>query len=251
MSDFYKFIEENYPAAIERKSWGKESDISCAFCGKICWKGNKESGHEISCCEERKQSVLQQRIYKDNAQQYARGERERRYYEMIKRSGIDGRYLDVSFKKFLTNNNPMLEDALKKCNDFLESDKLSLILMGGVGVGKTHLAISAVKKHVWTKAEEARVIFQDSEIKDSDYRASLVCIDDIGREAGSERFLDFRRGLIKQIIDARNRNRLKTIYTTNATKSELMTLFGEHTSDRMFEKSEVVIISVKSWRQDV
>lgn len=248
MKDFIQFVEENFPVGIDQKSWGAEKNITCAFCKKICWKGDRHHGEEVKCCEDRQQAVIQQRIYRENARNYQKGEKEKAYYERVKRSGIDGRYIDLSFKKFETKKDPILENALSRCEDFLDNGKMNLILMGGVGVGKTHLAISALKKHMWAKSEDARIIWQSSEIRDGDYRCALLCIDDIGREAGSEKFLDFRRGLLRQIVDVRNRNFLKTIYTTNATKREIMGMFGEHTIDRMFENSETIVISVPSRR---
>ena len=62
--------------------------------------------------------------------------------------GVPIKFRDVTFLNFNADKTSKLYETKKKCYDFAKgrTDKESLLLMGNVGSGKTHLAISIMKE---------------------------------------------------------------------------------------------------------
>jgi DNA replication protein DnaC/putative replication protein len=127
-------------------------------------------------------------------------------------------------KATLENYKPQTEsqqEALNACKLLNEKEITKLILLGGNGVGKTHLASALVKKHSGLlitayemfatyrqcftgKISELEVIKKFSKIP-------LLAIDEYGRTKGSEAEENF----MSAIIDNRHSNNLPTLILSN------------------------------------
>lgn len=145
--------------------------------------------------------------------------------------------------------------------DNLDSGTPGLILIGGNGTGKNHLA-SAVVHEAVTKHGKTALITKvrklDRAIKEAwkaDGKESealklfsqpdLLVIDEVGLQRGSETELLH----LAEIIDDRYEAMRPTILLGNVTLVELKGLIGERAVDRYRERGRVVVCGWKSYRQ--
>lgn len=131
-------------------------------------------------------------------------------------------------------------------------DGISIVLHGGIGMGKTLLAVLAAKKMAFhlpslvprfVEASAAKALLWD-ENKGWTAKLSgtrLLIIDDLGKED------DWERKQLCKIISHRYHNLLPTIITTNWQPDTLESKLMAHTWDRL---SEYIFLPVygKSWR---
>lgn len=138
----------------------------------------------------------------------------------------------------------------------------NLILMGGVGTGKTGLAWSLIRDLIETDGIRARFVnwrLLLQEMQEAMGRADLtvqaalgldrlpvVCVDDVG----SERVTDWRAGELANLVERREQNLLPTIYTSNYTMTELAARLGkddpavgERIVSRMMENAQVILFA--------
>lgn len=130
----------------------------------------------------------------------------------------------------------------------------SAIMVGGVGTGKTHLAIAVAKavilqeysakyttvqrivralKDTWnrqTNETESDIIRRFSQ-------PSLLIIDEVGVQFGSE----FEKQILFDVVNERYENRKPTIMLSNVQVNELVGFVGERVIDRMREDGGKVI----------
>jgi DNA replication protein DnaC len=135
----------------------------------------------------------------------------------------------------------------------------NLILLGGVGTGKSGLGWSLVRELIEKDGIRARfvnwrLLLQEMQEafgrKDLTVQAALgldrlpvICLDDVG----SERVTDWRAGELANLVERREQNLLPTIYTLNYTLAELAArlgkddpAIGERIVSRMMENAQVV-----------
>lgn len=159
---------------------------------------------------------------------------------MIARSGLPERYEKASFASFeVEGRSPsvhaMLRTAQAYCAEFPTDRSRGLLMSGTVGVGKTHLAISIIRK--LTIDYGARCYFTDfrellNRLKDSFggqettrkeilrpiYEADVVVID----ELGAARVTDWTYEVAEEIINTRYNSAKATIFTTNLPNRDKM-----------------------------
>lgn len=145
---------------------------------------------------------------------------------------------------------------------------LGFILMGDLGIGKTHLCIAflveLIKRHQ-VRCEYANVkAVLDAEKGSFDTHTEgpldrlrcidLLCLDDLGSERATQWTLD----AISTIVTYRYNNRLPTIFTTNAIGFDALTktlsgsqgtFAAERIVDRIKERNEPAIIRGNTRRQ--
>ena len=142
-------------------------------------------------------------------------------------------------------------------------DVSALVLSGGVGLGKTHLAAGLM---AWTLARglTARYVslpdllsdLRASYNRESDIRtedvlnplrdAALLVLDEIGVQRGTEWELD----LLAQLIDERYRDApsMALVLLTNASPEELPRFIGARAADRIREWGLTLRLSGESYR---
>ena len=145
---------------------------------------------------------------------------------------IPARYERCEFSNFVTYPNDRLLNAVASAKRFADSfpvvDK-GLMIIGPPGIGKTHLAISAIKQAVRTTGAHARyydtrgLLTQirstyNSTTKTAEMdvirpvmEAQLLILDDLG----AERLTDWVEETMNVIVNSRYNAKLPTIFTSN------------------------------------
>ncbi|WOB06530.1 ATP-binding protein [Piscinibacter gummiphilus] len=136
----------------------------------------------------------------------------------------------------------------------------SLILAGGVGTGKSHLAAAAMQELMpehtclYTKVAGLLLMIRDTWRKDCDRtesqvmadleRIDLLVIDEVGVQSGT----DAEKNLLFEVLDRRYLARRPTILITNLSRKEFETLVGDRIFDRLVEVARWVPFTWESYR---
>ena len=132
----------------------------------------------------------------------------------------------------------------------------SLIFIGTVGTGKTHLALSIIRECGGLYRLSSNIVEElrcaksftaketEAEILDKYGRVRLLVIDEIGRGvAGAE-----EQYMLYQIINERYNRRKPTILISNQTKKDFLNYIGIAAADRLTESAQVVEFTWQSYR---
>lgn len=172
--------------------------------------------------------------------------------DVEKRQDIQARLyaaeIPARFRNWTFDSYPLKGDNFNWCYDFANAGiagRLSLVLMGPFGTGKTGLAISILRKHieehggrglfanVATLFEEMKALFgKEGETSAYLQRATnvpLLILDDLGAEKPS----DWVTSQLYHIINTRLANERPTVITTNLTEQGLIGQVGERTFERL------------------
>lgn len=161
--------------------------------------------------------------------------------EQMAQCGIEARYRGNAFENF----EPMdgKRDALTAA---LEWDcTRSVVLMGPVGTGKTHLAVAMASKALRRMRPVRFVTTSDflAELKarfgtdqvqpyfDAVANTHTLIIDDLGAEQDTE----WAIAQLAQLVNRRYAKQLPTVVTTNLDYAAIKTVLGERTASRMSE----------------
>ena len=187
--------------------------------------------------------------------------------QLMGRSGIPPRFADKSFDNYIPAN-PAARVALTAARKYAEAfdsqsrQGRSLVLAGGPGTGKTHLA-AAIGQHVIREFQGA-VLFgtvsqalrrikdtyrKDSEQTESDVLQTmtdcdLLILDEIGAQIGSEH----EKQLMFEILNERYQGMRSTILISNLNATELETFLGHRVMDRYRECGVVLAFDWASHR---
>lgn len=153
--------------------------------------------------------------------------------------------------------------AKAKAESFIEAVKCgkfqTIIFLGAVGTGKTHLASGiiyecgglyrlapAIVEEI-RRAKSFSTRETETDILDTYGRASLLVIDEIGRGvvAAEEQYM------LYQIINERYNRRKPTVLISNQTKKEFLSYVGIAAADRLTESAQVVEFTGKSYRGEL
>ena len=209
-----------------------------------------EGWRECPTCEHEKQKAddkaeeieRQAQMYRD------------RIENKIKMSGIPDRFQGKSFDNFeaesqkpAANLRKMREYADLVCSK--DHGGRSLILLGKVGTGKTHLGCAllahAIRKtgqgcHYWTFSELVREV-KGTFSKESKYTEEGVYKDFASPrllvldEVGLQNFTDFEQAVAYEAINARYLAEKPTVLITNLQAKDLPLCVGERVVDRLRE----------------
>ena len=132
----------------------------------------------------------------------------------------------------------------------------SLIFIGTVGTGKTHLALSIIREcggmyrlspnivEELRRAKSFTAKESEAEILENYGNARLLVIDEIGRgvAAAEEQYM------LYQIINERYNRQKPTILISNQTKKDFLNYVGIAAADRLTESAQVVEFTGQSYR---
>ena len=152
-------------------------------------------------------------------------------------------------------------NLLKYCKNF-PSEKHSVILVGGTGLGKTHLSTAVAKRIIdmgyEVVYETAQNIFTDfdrdrfenriSDEPPASYRyldCDLLIIDDLGSEIISS----FSTSCLYNIINTRINRGKPIIISTNLTGAEIRKIYQDRIASRLFGEFDIMQISGSDFRR--
>lgn len=204
------------------------------------------------------------------SQEWERKRNESRIEYLYKISGMDSFSRKKTFENFEVNSHNRRAYFLVQSyvEDWQFARDSGIVLMGNLGVGKTHLCLALINKLISEQlvgCEYANVSLILDAIKNSFdgnevnpvlrfNRRELVILDDLG----SERSTDWSIQALTSIIVARYERHLPTIFTTNARNwDELIDMIAgnferlpaERLVERILERNQVVTINGRSWRK--
>lgn len=151
-------------------------------------------------------------------------------------------------------------NALAKARLFVQAVKCggfqTLIFLGNVGTGKTHLACGVIREcgglyrlassivEELRRAKSFNADKTEAKILDAYGKTSLLIVDEIGRGAVAAE----EQYMLYQIINERYNRRKPTVLISNQTKKEFLQYIGIAAADRLTESAQVVELTGKSYR---
>ena len=164
----------------------------------------------------------------------------------------------------MTVDMPNLSDACWRIARWLTnpSAKSSLLMVGGVGTGKTTLLRAVLrtmrqldrytsKMYVATDLQMTMIstpeIFRDSVLHGS--WCSYLLLDDIGEEPVEVKDYGRTLPLFSKIVAERYPYQLPIMLTTNLSVNDIETRYGERTADRLREIADVMTFNNLSYRK--
>ena len=168
-------------------------------------------------------------------------------HQHCKMSNFNSNTLDVAPK--------FGQKTLDQLTAFLTNDEWCLMLTGGVGKGKTHLACALLRKlssmgrdvqmtqvyKILSDLREAQTKNQNEDVVIAKYVArDVLCLDDLGSTAPTSHQID----KLYELLDRRSQERKKTIITTNMTFADIEEVFGMRLTRRLTDK--VFAVSFKT-----
>ena len=166
---------------------------------------------------------------------------------------------DLSFYPDVTDQNGVnprkimgviLNDAKKYCAEFTGSGK-SLLFMGGVGLGKTHISLAMAAEiaakgfhvvygsaqNLFTSAEKEHFSYSEKREKTDDmFEADLLVIDDLGTEFSSS----FTQSFFYNLINTRILRKKPTIINTNLSFKEIEERYTPRISSRFIGEYKMI-----------
>jgi len=246
-----------------------ERDALCEQHGNHTEKGFSLSGLEtatrwLGCanCNKAKQLAeeLRQRADQESA-------RQRRLEQRLDMAGIPKAFRFCSFHNFEIKSEEMkhaLSVAHTYASDFHSKHfkrGTGLVFGGGVGTGKTHLAMAIANhllnsctvmaidamnliRHVRSTWRRDSPMSEEEVMNMYGYAFDLLIIDEVGVQRGTED----EQAIIFEIFNRRYGNLLPTILITNVGAKALNEFLGPRTWDRLYERSEFVRFGWETWR---
>ena len=173
---------------------------------------------------------------------------------------VPERYWSESLDTYKTDTEERRK-AKAKAESFIQTVKCgkfkTLVFLGTVGTGKTHLASAIVYEcggfyrlapaivEEIRRAKSFNAKETEADILDTYGRASLLVIDEIGRGvvAAEEQYM------LYQIINERYNRRKPTVLISNFTKADFLKYIGVAAADRLVESGDIVEMNGESYRK--
>ena len=172
-------------------------------------------------------------------------------------SGIYGNLRKKRFSNFLVkyyNNPENMQQKVEVCKEMVKKITLgqqccSLVFIGDVGRGKTHLSLAIANEvldngkdviyrrmnDLLEEIREAKYDGKDEGYLKKIYNCDLLVIDDFGAENAS----DFAKSQMRILIEERNINNKPWIISTNLDLNMINDLYSVRIADRLLENTRV------------
>jgi len=136
------------------------------------------------------------------------------------------------------------ERAAGAVESFLASKaQRTMILCGPTGRGKSYVATWVIAEwqlsSAWLAASEVRVSDTWSALRPKVETAKLLVIDDLGRES-----TDWAGRELADLMELRHNRGLRTVATTNLTRDQIFSRYGERLSSRLGDGSMSLLVDV-------
>lgn len=173
---------------------------------------------------------------------------------------------EATFENYHPRNQLQYE-ALEKSKGYAKSfdKKKRLLFQGRPGIGKSHLAASIVKEVIKQKCTgifisvprlmtELKATYNKNsqlseiEVLTALQKVDLLVLDDLGidREGINDKASTWAKQKVYEIVDSRVGQ--ATVYTTNFSGKELLTMYGERDFSRMVQNCEVIKMDGENYR---
>jgi DNA replication protein DnaC len=210
-------------------------------------------------CQDEQAEEDRRRHEEDARQQLASRKR-----ELLRESGIVGRYLEAGFDNFEATTKDQRR-VLQACREFADNFKREgggLWLIGPPGTGKTHLGSAIVRTLIEQHATAARIASAREivrRLRDTWRRGaeeteaavieeygwlSLLVVDEVGAGFGSEA----EQVQLFDTVDMRYVLKRPTILLSNLNQPMLRTALGDRSYDRLREGATVLVLNWPSHR---
>ena len=177
-------------------------------------------------------------------------------------SNLGERFSNRTFGNFEANRDP---NAFNLCRDYANNDNLfrmkksSIILVGGVGSGKTHLAAAIANTLIDRGIPVLFSTFPDhlEHIREEydhtgkkEYLAKMktvpmLVLDDLGKERKTE----WTQNILFDVINYRYEHLLPVIITTNFSYDDLANYIGDAVFSRLYEMGSAIATRGKDYRR--
>jgi DNA replication protein DnaC len=189
--------------------------------------------------------------------------------QRIAASNIPRRYYPhCTLETFYDKNNAVLKSARNRVHEFVDAwpmtiDGRGLLLMGGCGAGKTHLAVAALVEIIHS-GKPGRVLFSNFQDLIQEIQASFDPDAAVGKaeilrplleadllvldELGSQKPTQFVQDVLYYVINSRYNTERTTIFTTNyyddasVEGQRLQDRVGDRLRSRLHEMTELISI---------
>lgn len=182
---------------------------------------------------------------------------------------VGRRYRDCWFDNYDLMNDESTEDrrwardTVMKYSCALSRNKYlgqNLIMMGTVGTGKDHLAVSVIRAAMASGIQPRYVrgdvlcslcrrhyIEANNEVPEDILNIDLLVISDI--EPNPNKATDFEERVLMRLVDYRYQHMLPIVITSNQkSRSALSCIIGERTVSRLYEKAWLVPMEWSDYR---
>lgn len=190
--------------------------------------------------------------------------------KQLEASGVGQLISGQSFENFSLDYYPeneqahmslLVNDLVKYANNF-STDSSNLLFVGGTGLGKTHLSTAIAKTVIengyYVIYETATNVFSDFEndrfrdrysneqpVATKYMECDLLIVDDLGTEVVT----NFTISCLYNLINTRLNKKLPIILSTNLSSKELMKLYNERITSRIFGDFKITFFTGEDIRQ--
>ncbi|MBQ0102506.1 MAG: ATP-binding protein [Firmicutes bacterium] len=162
-------------------------------------------------------------------------------------------------------NNKLVLDNLKAYAETFSSNSKNILLIGGTGIGKTHLSVSVgrllIEKGFSVIFESAENIISDFEYEkyhrgfysqsesktDKYFECDLLIIDDLGAETVNQ----FSKACIYNLLNTRINRAMPMFITTNLNPQKLNDVYEDRITSRLFGDFSPLMLKGKDLRNKV
>jgi DNA replication protein DnaC len=180
----------------------------------------------------------------------------------IEEAGIPKNYRDSSFESYsIGSYSDPRSEVKRECQQFLQTDKKNLVILGTTGVGKTHLASAMIRESL-KRGKSAKYIKEgallrlikstfgqkgktEQTIIDEFAAYDLLVIDEIGLSPWSE----YNSQAITDIIDDRSNNGGKTVYLGNLDAETFKQHFNDQCLSRINSRKIILGLNTADYRR--